>query len=204
MNGSLERVVSVVRDSSSKQVVILLQEVGHRHPSKALAHPPLAWRTGCSQQPPRCSQLPTLTIRLRALRWCCSTSIESATKSSPLAKGITLIKSSTMAGWPGVNYEDGLELQKAAAAITVLANDIAVCPRCDQQRARVAPRLGSALPRCGHRGRPGEVIASTHGLPPASNSCGQHQAAQSTSGSPSIRLNSLTLWLTTVAPMARA
>jgi len=32
----------------------------------------------------------------------------------------------------------------------------------------------------------------------------QIQPAQSTSCSPSTRLNSLTLWLTTVAPMARA
>ena len=93
---------------------------------------------------------------------------------------------------------------REVAAMVELANDIAVWPRCDQQRARVAPRLASALARCGHRGRPGGVIASAHGLPPASNSCGPHQAAQSTSCSPSIRLNSLTLWLTTVAPMARA
>ena len=95
-------------------------------------------------------------------------------------------------------------LLKAVAAMTVLANDIAVWPRCDQQRAGVAQRLASALARCGHRGRAGGVIAGAHGLPPPSNSCGPHQAAQSTSCSPSIRLNSLTLWLTTVAPMARA
>lgn len=88
--------------------------------------------------------------------------------------------------------------------MTVLANDIAVWPRCDQQRAWVAPRLASALACCWHRGRLGGVIASAHGLPPPSNSRGPHQAAQSTSVSPSIRLNSLTLWLTTVAPMARA
>ena len=75
----------------------------------------------------------------------------------------------------------GQVLLRGVAAMVELANDTAVKPRCDQQRARVAPRLASALARCG-----------------------PHQAAQSTSGSPSIRLNSLTLWLTTVAPMARA
>ena len=98
----------------------------------------------------------------------------------------------------------GQVLLRGVAAMTGLANDIAVKPRCDQQRARVAQRLASALARCGHRGRPGGVIASAHDLPQPSNSRGPHQAAQSTSGSPSIRLNSLTLWLTTVAPMARA
>jgi hypothetical protein len=41
MNGSLERVGGVVRDSSSKQVVMWLQEGGSQA-SKALAHPPLA------------------------------------------------------------------------------------------------------------------------------------------------------------------
>jgi hypothetical protein len=98
----------------------------------------------------------------------------------------------------------GQVLLRGVAAMAGLANDTAVKPRCDQQRAWVAQRLASALARCAHRGRAGGVIASAHGLPPPSNSRGQHQAAQSTSGSPSIRLNSLTLWLTTVAPMARA
>jgi hypothetical protein len=41
MNSSLERVGGVVRDSSSKQVVMWLQE-GGSHASKALAQPPLA------------------------------------------------------------------------------------------------------------------------------------------------------------------
>jgi hypothetical protein len=41
MNGSLERVGGVVRDSSSKQVVMWLQE-GGSEVSKALVQPPLA------------------------------------------------------------------------------------------------------------------------------------------------------------------
>ena len=40
MNGSLERIGGVVRDSSSKQVVMWLQEGGSQA-SKALANPPL-------------------------------------------------------------------------------------------------------------------------------------------------------------------
>jgi hypothetical protein len=53
----------------------------------------------------------------------------------------------------------GQVLLRGVTAMTVLANDIAVWPRCDQQRAGVAQRLVSALARCGHRGRPGGVIA---------------------------------------------
>jgi hypothetical protein len=45
LNGSLERVGGVVRDSSSKQVVMWLQE-GGSEVSKALANPP--WAGGAS------------------------------------------------------------------------------------------------------------------------------------------------------------
>ena len=98
----------------------------------------------------------------------------------------------------------GQVLLRGVAAMAGLANDTAVKPRCDQQRARVAPRLASALARCGHRGQTGWGDRQCPWPAEPSNSRGPHQAAQSTSGSPSIRLNSLTLWLTTVAPMARA
>jgi hypothetical protein len=57
----------------------------------------------------------------------------------------------------------GQVLLREVAAMVELANDTAVKPRCDQQRARVAQRLASALARCGHLGRPGGVIASAHG-----------------------------------------
>jgi len=57
----------------------------------------------------------------------------------------------------------GQVLQKAVAAMTVLANDIAIWPRCAQQSARVAQRLALALSRCRRRGRPGGVITRPDG-----------------------------------------
>ena len=65
-----------------------------------------------------------------------------------------------------------------------------------------AQRFASALARRSSRGRPGDVISSARAPPIRRASL--IQTAQSTSCSPSTRQNSLTLWLTTVAPMASA
>ena len=46
----------------------------------------------------------------------------------------------------------GQVLLRGVAAMAGLANDTAVKPRCDQQRAGVAQRLALALARCWHRG----------------------------------------------------
>ena len=54
----------------------------------------------------------------------------------------------------------GQVLLRGVAAMVELANDTAVKPRCDQQRARVAQRLALALARCCCRGRPRGVLAS--------------------------------------------
>ena len=49
----------------------------------------------------------------------------------------------------------GQVLLRGVAAMAGLANDTAVKPRCDQQRAGVAQRLALALARCWHRGQTG-------------------------------------------------